>query len=54
MIVVGQSMSPAMPDFTETGSCGLGCTGGGATNWKRNVVSPTTTLPRDSSLSGIW
>ncbi len=54
MMVVVQSMSLASPDRTETGSCGLGCTGGGATNWKRKVVSPTTTLPRASSLSGTW
>ena len=32
---------------------GFGWMGGGATNWKRNVVSPTTTFPRASSVSFI-
>ena len=54
MMVVVQSMSLASPAFTETGSCGFGWTGGGATNWKRNVVSQTTTLPRASSLKFTW
>ena len=38
MIVSVQSIWRARPPFTESGSCGRGCTGGGATNWKRNVV----------------
>ena len=54
MIVRLQSIWLARPPLTESGSCGRGCTGGGATNWKRNVVSPMTTLPRASSVSRIW
>ena len=53
IIVVFQSM-PCAPRSTATGSCGFGCTGGGATNWKRNVTSPTTTLPRESSVNRTW
>ena len=53
MIIV-KFQSTLFPDFTERGSWGRGCTGGGATNWKRNVVSPTTTLPRASSVSLTW
>ncbi len=54
MIVIDQSILSDMPDFTLAGSCGFGCTGGGATNWKRNVVSPTTIFPRESSVSLTW
>ncbi len=54
MIVRFQSIWLATPPLTDSGSCGRGCTGGGATNWKRNVVSPMTTLPRASSVSRIW
>ena len=49
MIVVVQSMTS--PAFTETGSWGRGWMGGGATNWKRKVVSPTTTEGSISSSS---
>ncbi|MCW5831606.1 MAG: hypothetical protein KIS78_04030 [Labilithrix sp.] len=54
MIVSDQSIWLAMPPFTASGSCGRGWTGGGATNWKRKVVSPMTTFPRASSVSFIW
>ncbi len=52
MIVVFQSIALA-PRRTATGNCGFGCTGGGATNWNKNVVSAITTLPRESSVSRI-
>ena len=54
MMVRFQSIWLARPPLTESGSCGRGCTGGGATNWKRNVVSPMTILPRASSVRRTW
>ena len=53
MIVRLQSIWLATPPLTESGSCGRGCTGGGATNWKRNVISPMTIFPRASSVRPV-
>ena len=36
------------------GRQGRGWTGGGRTNWNSRVVPPSTTLPRELSLSLIW
>jgi len=40
------SRSGSEPALHARGSCGRAAPAEGATNWKRNVVSPTTTLPR--------
>src|SRR4051795_9884144 len=38
---------------TEGGNWGLGWGGGGVTNWKRIVMSPTVILPRERSSRSI-
>ena len=50
-VVKSQSMFLTNPPRADAGSCGRGVTGGATTNWKSTVVSPTTILPRDVSVS---